>query len=284
MTFKLGFAGAGLTLLALAPASAMAWGEDCQFKAERAGGVEAQGVEKVIIRAGAGDLKVLGRSNAVRIEARGNACAGKQELLDASQVSVRREGNTVYVEALLPEEGRGWAWGKSDYAYIDLGVALPSSIPVEAVDSSGDAAFEDLHSLAAQDSSGDLDILRIAGLVDVTDSSGDLDIEAAGSARVRDSSGGIEIDDVRGNVDIEQDSSGDIGIAKVGGGVRVRQDSSGSIRVEDVRGSVEVDSDSSGDIYAARVSGNFTVREDGSGSIDHESITGSVSLPDHKRE
>ena len=61
-------------------------------------GVDAKGVEKVVIRAGAGDMKVVGRGNAVRIEARGVACAGKQEMLDAAQISVRREGNVVYVE------------------------------------------------------------------------------------------------------------------------------------------------------------------------------------------
>jgi hypothetical protein len=284
MTFRPSFASLGLAVLALAPASALAWGDECKFKAERAGGVDAKGVEKVVVRAGAGDLKVVGRGNAVRIEARGNACAAKQELLDGSQVSVRREGNTVYVEVSLPDENSGWSWANNDYASIDLGVALPASIPVEALDSSGDAAFEDLQALTLQDSSGDLDILRIAGLVDVGDSSGDLDIEGAGAARVRDSSGDIDIDDVRGNVDIESDSSGDMHIVKVGGSVHVQQDSSGGIRVEDVRGNVDVDSDSSGDIYAARVSGNFTVRDDSSGSIDHESITGRVSIPEHKRD
>lgn len=268
-----------LLLLALLPASAMAWGDDCKFTADRAGGVDAKGVEKVIIRAGAGDLKVLGPANATRIEARGVACAAKQDLLDQTQVSVRREGNTVYVETNLPQDGNGWSLMNNDYAYINLGVALPSNLPVEAIDSSGDAAFEDLAALQLQDSSGDLDIRRIAGLVEVNDSSGDLDIENVGSARVSDSSGDVEIDDVRGGVDIDQDSSGDIRILKAGGSVRVRQDSSGSIRIEDVRGNVDVESDSSGDIYAGRVSGNFTVRDDGSGSIDHDAITGRVDVP-----
>ncbi len=224
-------------------------------------------------------MQVLGRGNAVRIEARGVACAAKQDLLDQTQVSVRREGNIVYVETSLPQDNNGWSFMKNDYAYVNLGVALPSSIPVEAIDSSGDAAFEDLGALKLQDSSGDLDINRIAGLVEVTDSSGDLDIEGAGSARVSDSSGDVEIHDVRGGVDIDQDSSGDIRIRKAGGSVRVQQDSSGSIRIEDVRGNVDVDSDSSGDIYAGQVSGNFTVRDDGSGSIDHDAITGRVDIP-----
>ena len=72
-----------LLLLALAPATALAWGDGCKLRADRAAGIDARGVEKVVIRSGAGDMKVVGRGNAVRIEARGTACAGKQEMLDA---------------------------------------------------------------------------------------------------------------------------------------------------------------------------------------------------------
>ncbi len=273
-----------LLLLALGPATAFAWGDDCKFRADRAGGVDAKGVEKVIVRTGAGDMKVVGRGNAVRIEARGTACAAKQELLDATQINVRREGNVVYVETDLPQNQESWSFGNNEYAYIDIGIALPSNIPVEATDSSGDAVFEDLKALTLQDSSGDLQIHRIAELADVSDSSGDIEIEGAGSVRVRDSSGDVEVDDVHGDAEIVLDSSGDIHIAKVDGGVRVRQDSSGSIRVEDVKGSVDVDSDSSGDIYAGRVKGNFTVSEDSSGTIEHESIGGTVTVPSNKRE
>src|SRR3954464_7637029 len=106
-----------LTLSAFGPATTLAWGDGCKFHADRAGGVDAKGIEKVVIRAGAGDMKVVGRSNAVRVEARGTACAGKQDLLDASQISVRREGNVVYVETLLPDGESGLKWGRNAYAY-----------------------------------------------------------------------------------------------------------------------------------------------------------------------
>lgn len=273
-----------LLLLALAPAVTLAWGDDCKFRADRAGGVDAKGVEKVVIRAGAGDMKVVGRANAVRIEARGTACAANQGLLDVTKINVRREGNVVYVESALPQETNGWSLGNRQYAYIDLGVALPSNIPVEATDSSGDAEFEDLGALSVQDSSGDLDLSRIAGLADVSDSSGDIGIETAGSVRVRDSSGDIELEGVRGDVEVVQDSSGDIHIEDVDGSVRIVQDSSGNIRIEDVKGSVNVDSDSSGDIYAGRVGGDFTVSEDSGGTIEHESVSGQISVPSNKRD
>jgi len=147
-----------LGLFALVPAAALAWGDDCKVRAERNAGIDVAGVEKVVLRTGAGDLKVRGSATAKRIEAKGEACAAKQELLDASQVNVRREGKVVYVETALPQDKSGWSWGNNDYAYIDLGVSLPSGLPVEAIDSSGDAELSDLKSLEMQDSSGDLDI------------------------------------------------------------------------------------------------------------------------------
>jgi DUF4097 and DUF4098 domain-containing protein YvlB len=274
-----------LALAALAPAAAFAWGDGCKFSADRKGGVDAKGVEKVIIRAGAGDMKVVGRPNAVRVEARGTACAATQELVDATRIDVRREGNVIYVETDLPQNNEGgWNFGKSEYAYIDIGIALPSNVPVEAIDSSGDSVIEDLGALTMQDSSGDLEITRVAGLVDVGDSSGDLTIENAGSVRIRDSSGDIEVEDVKGDVEVAIDSSGDMRIAQVAGSVRIEQDSSGSIRVEDVKGAVKVDSDSSGDIYAGRVGGDFTVASDSSGTIAHEEIGGKVDIPANKIE
>ena len=79
MRYRYGFAGACLALLALAPPAALAWGDGCKFTAERAAGIDARGVEKVVLRTGAGDLKVVGGARNVRIEARGTACAASQE-------------------------------------------------------------------------------------------------------------------------------------------------------------------------------------------------------------
>lgn len=274
-----------LLLLTLVPATAFAWGDDCRFKADRAGGVDARGLEKVVIRTGAGDMKVVGNAAAVRVEARGVACATSQAALDHTRISVRREGNVAIVETLLPHDAREDSLDDDDdRGYIDIGIALPANLPVEAMDSSGDARFQDLQQLTLQDSSGDLEIQRIAGMADVSDSSGDLEIREAGGVRVRDSSGDIELEEIRGDVEIELDSSGDIRVSGVSGSARVRQDSSGSMRFENVSGDVEVDSDSSGDIEAKRVGGSFTVREDSSGSIEHEAVGGSVTVPSNKRD
>ena len=148
-----------LLLLALVPATALAWGDGCKLRADRAGGVDAKGVEKVVMRTGAGDMKVVGRGNAVRIEARGVACAAKQELLDATQISVRREGNVVYVETDAAAESR------------KAGLAATTNTPTSTSASrcrrasrwtpptrAATLTFEDLKALTLQDSSGDLDL------------------------------------------------------------------------------------------------------------------------------
>lgn len=267
-----------LVAAGMGPAAAVA-DDNCDFRADRSAGMDAAGVARIVIRAGAGELEVRGVADGRRIEAKGTACAGQQALLDRLQVTVRRDRDVVYVETQMPQDKENWSWGRNEDAYIDLGITLPASITIEAVDSSGDATFEDLHSLAVQDSSGDLDIARIAGALDVGDSSGDVEIEKAGSVRLRDSSGDLDVDDVRGDVVVENDSSGDIEIAQVDGNVTVDNDSSGSIRVEDVRGNVTVNNDSSGDIYAGRVKGDFTVRSDSSGGISHAAIGGKISVP-----
>lgn len=270
-----------VVVFAVLPAVAMGWGNSCKFTAERAAGVDAKGVEKVVIRTGAGDLKAVGRATAVRIEARGVACATKQQLLDAANISVRREGNVVYVETDLPQNDRVRFGGDDEYASIDIGIALPADLPVEAIDSSGDSVFVGMRSLTVQDSSGSLSVSGIAQLADITDSSGELHVADVGSVRLRDSSGDIEVRQVRGDVEVVLDSSGDMRIANVDGAVKVDQDSSGGIRIEDVKGSVLVSSDSSGDIHARRIGGDFTVNEDSSGSIGHEGVRGKVTTPDH---
>jgi hypothetical protein len=273
-----------LTLIALLPTAALAWGDDCEFRAQRSGGIEAGGAEKIVIRAGAGNLKVTGRANAARVEATGEACASKQSLLDAVQISVRREANTIYVETTLPQADDEQSWDKNDHAWLDIDISLPSGLPVDAIDSSGDASFSDLKSLEVQDSSGDLRVARIAGGLSVGDSSGDMEVENVGSVRLRDSSGDVELDEVHGNVEVLVDSSGDLSIRNVDGSVDIDQDSSGGITIEDVKGSVNVDSDSSGSIYAGRVGGDFTVGSDSSGSIEHESVGGKISVPSHQGE
>lgn len=254
-------------------AAAATFGNDCRFTADRSGGLDLAGIERVVILAGEGDLEVRGSGIAKRIEVRGKACATSQEFLDRTHLKVRRDGNVATIETDIPDaRSREQAW-------IDVGVGLPSNLPVEVTDSSGESELRDLRALKVQDSSGDLRIESIAESVDVSDSSGEIVIARAGSVKLRDSSGNIDVHEVAQDVDVSSDSSGDIEIRGVRGRVHIVQDSSGDIRVSEVKGSVDVDTDSSGDIRVADVGGDFTVQDDGSGDVKYENVTGRVSVP-----
>jgi len=250
----------------------------CKFNAERAGGLDLTGVTKVLLRTGPGDLEVRGSPAAVRLEARGRACASTPELLERITLTVRREGDVAIVEAAVREEEKE-IWVGTKYAYLNLGVALPASLPVEALDSSGDLKMTGLRSLKLQDSSGDIEIRNVAELVDVRDSSGEIDIRDVHAVRIEDSSGDIEIESIKADVEVLSDSSGDIVIDNVDGKVAVRQDSSGEIKIVDVRGDVAIDVDSSGGIEVARVDGDFLLGVDSSGGVQVDEVKGRVTLP-----
>lgn len=262
----------------LAGGNAAAEDSSCRFRAERSGNADLEGIEKIVVRAGAGDLRITGSERAARLEARGRACASSENLLGKIGLRVRRDGKVAYVETELPQDPPAIALG-AWYATLDLEVTLPARLAVDVQDSSGDTHIEQLASLSITDSSGDLTVRRIAGAVTVADSSGEIEVEDVQSLRLQDSSGDVEIRRVARDVEIVADGSGDLEIERVGGSVRVRQDSSGEIRIADVTGSAVIEVDSSGGITARKIGGDFTVGTDSGGGVDFADVQGQVRLP-----
>lgn len=271
---KVAFASALLGCALIVPAHA----DDCEHSADRTANSAGPGIERVIVEAGSGDLAIRG-GEGTNVKVDGRACASSAKLLDQISLEIRREGSTVYVRTVLPEMS-GIMLG-SNYARIDVTVAVPKSATLKVQDSSGDLEVTDVQAAAIQDSSGDQTVERIAGDLEVQDSSGEIKIaRVGGGLRLRDSSGDVDVDTVQGEVVVEVDSSGDLDIRGVSAGVRVREDSSGDIEIHNVKGDVTIDDDSSGGILVQDVGGNFTVGSDGSGSIRYERVTGSVRIPD----
>lgn len=234
MTHKIACLVAAVALLAL-PVTALAR-DDCKLSAERKGGIDTTGAERVEILARAGDLTVRPASGTA-LGAAGRACASRQELLDQTQLHVRRAGNVIQVEVQMPEKMSGIG---IFYAYLDLHVVVPAGLPVEITDSSGDMSVEGVHVVRITDSSGDITARRLLADVEINDSSGDVRVEdAAGAVRVEDSSGDVVIRGAK-SVHIPLDSSGDISIEHVSGDVTIDQDSSGDVRVTDVKGTVQL--------------------------------------------
>jgi hypothetical protein len=222
--------------------------------------LDLSGSDGLVIEAMAGDLEVSGYGGDDAV-IRGKVCVSEEEWLAKANV-VTSDGKLARISVDLPDTS-GWSLTGSNYAYIDLELTVPDNIAVSVKDSSGDADISGLASLEVSDSSGDLKIQDIDGVVTVNDSSGDLEIE-----------------DIGGTVNIANDSSGDIEIRNVTGSVLIENDSSGSIYVSEVSDDVMVGRDSSGDITADGVGGSFTVRRDGSGDIRALNVEGEVDIPE----
>lgn len=269
-----------ITLL-LAATPALAWGDRCEFSAQRELTLDAKDLQRLAVIAAAGDLAIRGEPGLTRVTASGTACASTQALLDGIQLATGGgdgpEGDGSTLRVVVPEAS--WSWGDT-YAYLDLQVRVPATLALDLQDSSGDVEVEDVAAIEIRDSSGDLEIRDVAGLVRVADSSGDVDVRNAGSVVIDDdSSGDIELSDIGGDARIERDSSGDIELADIQGNATVEVDSSGDIEFTRIKGNATVDRDSSGGIRADDVGGDFIVRVDGSGGIQQHGVAGRVDIP-----
>jgi DUF4097 and DUF4098 domain-containing protein YvlB len=238
---------------------------NCSYSKDIDQSLVVSGSGLVSISAGAGDLVITGVSGSGEAVIRGKVCVSDEEWLDQSRVDTV-SGETAEINVILPKVDSSWSLTGMNYAYIDLEIQVPDSL-----------------ALRVRDSSGDVEISKVAS-VDLEDSSGDIEIsDASGTVEVRDSSGDIEVSDLEGDLNIVSDSSGDIEGENIEGSVRVTADSSGDISFDGIGRDVVVERDSSGDIRAQRVDGDFIVLRDSSGDIRFTEIAGNVEIPEHKK-
>ena len=237
--------------------SALALGCDVSREIEKE--LSIGNVTDIRIEAGAGELLIKGGDRVGQIGLVAKLCAPNDDVLADMDVLTVLDDEVVNIGTRIPRTTGGYSSPK-----IDLELLLPLNSIIDVKDSSGDVEIKKVAGLSLQDSSGDIFIKNIAGLVKISDSSGDMEMHKIGSAQVSDSSGLIQASKVQGDFIIEVDSSGNIEVDKVGGNVLVKVDSSGSIEVQDVAGA-------------------FTVEKDGSGKIKYRDVLGNVSIPDRKK-
>jgi len=255
MPVRITFRVAAALALTHVAVPAGAWDVDCRHSADREIRVETAGASRIEIAARAGDLDVRA-GTAGQVLARGRACASSAGFLEQTQLRAVREGSTLKVFVQVPEEMKGIGLF---YARLDVEIDVPADVPVEIIDSSGDATVTAIRLTRLTDSSGDATLRGIAGDIEVSDSSGDLRIEnVAGKATITDSSGDIVVRGA-GEVVIRSDSSGDVDIARVAGSVRIENDSSGDIDVAGVGRDVAVLADTSGAVRVSAVKGTVSV-------------------------
>ena len=235
--------------------------DQCEHEAQRSANVDAAGARQLLVKAGAGSLKIEGRPGLDRVVIRGRACASSARLLDEIELRADRSGSDVVVESMRREEG--WSFTNNEYARLDLVLEIPMRLAADISDGSGSIELRNLGAVNLIDGSGE-----ITG----SDLHGDVDI--------RDASGSITLSDIAGRLKIH-DGSGSIDVRNVGGLVDIT-DGSGEVEIRGARNSVRV-SDGSGSIGVDDVAGNFTVDQDGSGGIDYSNVRGTVDIPRRRR-
>lgn len=272
---RLAWAGAALLWAGLAAAD-----DDCTHRAERTADFSVDGIERLDIRAGAGELRVEGETGLRSVHAIGRACARSESQLESVQIRLEREGNTLILETLPKEdEGfnpRNW-FGRAPT--LDLTVRVPAGLAVDIEDGSGAAYIANVGTAQINDGSGDLEIENVRGTLKLSDGSGEVTIRGVqGSVRIDDGSGELAVTKVVGDVIVVNDGSGAIHVADVQGNVTVGNDGSGEIRIEDVSGSVRIEEDGSGGIDIRRVQHDVIIDEDGSGSIVVADVQGDLTV------
>jgi Putative adhesin len=270
-----------LAVLSLFATSAFA-DHECRYSAERKMDIDPAGLKTLALALSSSDLHATGVDGISKIEVRGKACASDESWLANLDLQQERAGDKVTVSP-KPRDGKNiYSMMGSTYAYIDIEVRMPKNLPLEINSASGDAKIADVAAVTFDTSSGDMQVDRVAGAVDVKLGSGDVVADTVGSLTIdRTGSGDVQASHVRGAVKVGHVGSGDLTFKDVQNGVDVESIGSGDLVVDRAGGDVTVGSVGSGDVTVDDITGAFTVGHAGSGDIHHHNVTGKVAIPKH---
>lgn len=211
------------------------------YEEERSLNLDADGIQTLSIKAGAGSMDVTGVAGLGEITVKALIVVPEGDEEDALEViekkmvlTLDRKGDVARLESWFDNGFMGYG---SD-SYIVLDVSVPQGMSVEI-----------------NDGSGSLEIIDVAGDVSIDDGSGSIDIRNVANLKIDDGSGSIEVANATGDVSIV--------------------DGSGSITVNGVQGSVIID-DGSGSIKVSDVEHDLTIVDDGSGGQKFSNIRGNV--------
>ncbi|MGA9333480.1 MAG: DUF4097 family beta strand repeat-containing protein [Rudaea sp.] len=268
-----------LIFSALAMFAVAANANECKFSAERKLDINPNGLQALAFNLGSSDLHVQGVAGLAQIEVIGKACASEQDRLSGLTVTQQRDGDVVTVTPNQAGE-RSFRLFGSSYAYIDLDVRVPTTLPIRVRTHSGDATIADVAALDFDSHSGDLILDRSSGAVGVSVHSGDVKAQDIGALEVRRSgSGDVQASRIHGAVEIGHVGSGDLRFDDVDQGVHVQSVGSGDVSINRAGANVTIDAIGSGDVSVANVGGDFTVKSAGSGDIHHRNVKGRVDVP-----
>ncbi len=109
--------------------SPLAMADDCSYSRDINFDVAVQGLERLGIDVGAGELSVTGASQSDMISVRAQACADSQAKLDDLDLTQDRRGDRLDIASETGDSDWGTVnWFGSTYAYIDVNIAIPPGL------------------------------------------------------------------------------------------------------------------------------------------------------------
>jgi len=250
-----------IAFLLLIPAAAFA-AAPCKYQASRNLQVSLAGIEAVQIELHSHNMHITGSSAAQGVAITGHACTSDSVALKGLQVTQRRVGDTLLLDVGGDTHAAFTLFGSS-YAYLDLTLQLPASMPVALHVGSGNATVSNVQQLQGSVNTGGLHVRRVSGTYTAGVGSGDIDASDLGSLVIASvGSGDFKAERIKGNVKIGTIGSGDVMIRHVDGSVRADTLRSGGLNVKDVKGDLSLGEIGSGDVIHARIKGKLNLPRD----------------------
>lgn len=202
--------------------------------------LDADGIDSIEIKAGAGSMDVTGVDGLDRIVVNATVRVADDddaaELLEHKmRLALVRDDNKARLDSWF-ERG---LFDSSLNASIDLEISMPSGVALRIDDGSGAIDIRDSKAdVSIDDGAGSLELRNVANAT-IDDGSGSIVVSnATGDVTVIDGSGSIKIRAVQGSVSID-DGSGSIDVDDVGKDLVVVDDGSGGLRYAAIRGTVK---------------------------------------------
>jgi len=206
--------------------------------------LDASGISKLTINAGAGSMDVTGVAGLDKITVKATIVVPNEDEDGAIRVIEKRmrlslEEKSGEAELQAFFKSGLMSFGSSPYIALELNV--PQGMAVNIDDGSGSIDIADLAGdISIDDGSGSIDITNVAH-VRIDDGSGSIDlVNAMGDVWITDGSGSISVEHAQGSVTID-DGSGSITVSDIEGDLIIVDDGSGSLNISDVRGMVDAD-------------------------------------------
>ncbi|BDY03706.1 DUF4097 family beta strand repeat-containing protein [Ferrimonas sp. YFM] len=257
---------------------------------------DTQGITKLLVFAGDGDLTVTGVKGLKEVEARltyrypGSAKEAQRHLRTLMDTYLKADGKKLTLKAGYQKQ----IPAKQHQASIDLEIRMPQSLFLDLRDGGGDIRITGVRKggrvidgpgeivlqntkgkFTLNDGSGDIQVKNCQSKLKINDNQGEILVENHdGSLALNDQSGAIVTRNIQGQVRIS-DGSGNITLNRVEGKVKITN-KSGDTDLANIRGKVTL-KDGKGDIRVRDLRGDLTLTSDRGGRVETSGISGSVT-------